>query len=69
MATSCFTAGWPPPARNCRFEFVILLHFARDDAELNVADLFVCKSLGDQLVDRVAFGQGKCVDLLRAWSL
>ena len=30
----------------CSFEFVILLHFACDDAKLNITDLFVSKSLG-----------------------
>ena len=36
----------------------MLLHFACDDAKLNIADLFVSQCFGDQLVDRVAFGQG-----------
>ena len=45
------------------FKFVIFLHFACDDAKLNIADLFVSKSLGDQLVDGVAFGQGQREDL------
>ena len=45
-------------------ERVVLFDFAGDNAKLDIADLFVCKGLGNQLVDGVALGQGQRVDLI-----
>ena len=50
-------------------EFVILLNFASDDAKLNITNLFVSKSFGDQFVDRVPLRLGPACRYSRAWSL
>ena len=56
----------------CRFhaspyfslELVVLLHFAGDDAKLSIADTLIFQGFGYQLIDRVPFSQGQCIDLL-----
>ena len=45
-------------------EFVVFLHFAGDDAELSIADTLILQGFGDQLIDKVPFGNGQCIDLL-----